>query len=97
MPSAANSLLTEIVVDETGLLELDHLHRDNEATEVQASGSGSATASESNTHRFRKTHEIGIKLLRVKQNVSMSLTNLLAETGLPSPASPSIKYHMSSP
>ena len=31
MPSAANSLLTEIVVDETGLLELDHLHRDNEA------------------------------------------------------------------
>jgi hypothetical protein len=57
----------------------------------------------SNCIRFKtrsgsaQTHEIGIKLLRVKQNVSMSLTNLLAETGLPSPASPSIKYHMSSP
>lgn len=61
--------------------------------------SGSASASEStrSDSGSGETYEIGIKLLRVKQNVSMSLTNLLAETGLPSPASPSIKYHMSSP
>lgn len=43
------------------------------------------------------THEIGIKLLNVKQNVSMSLMNLPAETGLPSPPSPSKRYHISLP
>lgn len=74
----------EIGIDEGCMLKFDHLHCYDETEAV-------VSAKLMTLLTTVPTHEIGIKLFKVKMNVKMSLKNVDAEN----PVFSSMRYHMS--